>query len=266
MDRQYSYAASEPPADIEHALAKLRESGARPRFGGGGLGSDPPHGSIRQEAGSSHRATSRDPAPPADHRRGDEVPVFGHMSSSYVRGQNGRIGAHGAPLIVGKVAEKIAKQTIGTITAEFSIVVAVAAFVSSIVSAITVDRAIHVAPAMTFRDIAVVNSPIKQGEPAVVSYEYDKRADCYPPKGDGDFYYRVYTQDLDGKFRLFHRLERGLNSQEPPGDRLKALNSVPLPLLPPGQYALTFRAKFKCAGETEEQDITTDKIPLIIVK
>jgi hypothetical protein len=107
-------------------------------------------------------------------------------------------------------------------------------------------------------------SPVKSGEIAQIAYDYDKREDCYPPRGYGDFYFRIYEQAADGRYLNFVRLETGLNSVEPPGLDQHAVNSIRLPTLKPGKYALQFRAMFQCEGERDPQFIVPKPIPFVI--
>ena len=118
---------------------------------------------------------------------------------------------------------------------------------------------LDVKPAMEFRNMELRNTRLKQGEPLVLSYTYDKREDCYPDKGEGEINFKFFKgPHIDG-------WRPGLRSDEPPGHGLSALNEIATPRLAPGTYDLGLRAIFVCQGERAAQIITLPPLTFEVI-
>ena len=118
---------------------------------------------------------------------------------------------------------------------------------------------LNVKPAMEFRNMEIVKPQIKQGEPLMLAYTYDKREDCYPDKGEGEINFKFFKgPNIDG-------WRPGLRSDEPPGIGLNALNEIATPNLSPGTYDLGLRAIFVCRGERAAQIITLPPLAFEVI-
>jgi hypothetical protein len=123
-------------------------------------------------------------------------------------------------------------------------------------------QAMHVEPAMVLRDLTLIHPQIRQGETLELMYSYDKRAECSPPDGEGEFLFKVYDSSY------IHRLNAGwvvdgLKSGVNLGPIITTLPK--LPDLTPGHYKLGMRGVFVCQGERDPQIITTQKLPFEVL-
>lgn len=124
-------------------------------------------------------------------------------------------------------------------------------------------KVINVEPAMAFHGLEIRNPKIHDGEALQISYRYDKRAECSPPDGEGEFLFKVY----DGA--IITRLNSGLMVDDiPSGYGLGPMITTlpPLPQLRPGKYKLGMRGVFVCMGERDAQIITPAKLAFEVIE
>ncbi|MBY0559855.1 hypothetical protein [Hyphomicrobium sp.] len=134
-----------------------------------------------------------------------------------------------------------------------------------LISCFTVKLMSKVEPAMVFRNLVFVEAgPLKARQTVHLSFDYDKRADCAPPHGSGDFYFRIYSRDPDGSYRHFIRVDVGNAALEAAGQDLHATIDIDLPDLVSGVYALAVRGVFQCEGEWTSQTINPEALPFRI--
>ena len=119
-------------------------------------------------------------------------------------------------------------------------------------------------PAMVFQSLRLLTQSIVPGGFIEIARDYSKRAGCFPPRGDGDFYFRIYEIDPAGGYQYFLLLETGLHSLERPGVELHTVDKIRIPKLGQGKWALQYRARFECEGERDPQFINSELVPFEI--
>jgi hypothetical protein len=101
-------------------------------------------------------------------------------------------------------------------------------------------------PGMVIWDARMITTMAQSGEPLRYSFAYAKRPECHPPRGEGEVYHRLWSRDpSSGAYRSFHVVDH-VPMRAPPIDHGYRTVTIDPPSLPDGQYALQFRASYRC--------------------
>lgn len=260
--------------EIRAALGKLRTAGGRPRpdlldrdsvwkrasgglrgqVGGGGAESGPP----RPEVGEHQDGRQLDLEPRWPRVRDPR------MADVRSDGRDGTV-AKADPAHHG--FGKMSSSDTYKLFIIFCLIVGIfGAIVSSFIGSNAGEQAalriLNVKPAMAFHDIKLRTPIIRNGDPLELTYSYDKRAECSPPDGEGEFLFKIYQGAIikrvaDGL--LVDELASGVNLGP-------VVTTLPkLPDLLPGSYKLGMRGVFVCVGERDAQIITPEKLSFEVI-
>lgn len=128
----------------------------------------------------------------------------------------------------------------------------------------TVFRADDSAP-MTIWNINVISQSMKSSQPFVYEFEYNKRKECHPPKGQGEVAYRTWFQDpATSAYNRFVWIEPSTVSYADPDQHFRR-NSIDMPKLNPGHYLMQYRARFVCEGASKTLEFDGPLMPFEIV-
>lgn len=118
---------------------------------------------------------------------------------------------------------------------------------------------------MEIRNIKVVSQKLVHGDQFVYEFDYNKRIECYPPKGTGEVTYRVWLQDQIGNtYSKFLWVDPSTISYTDPAKHHRQ-TAVDLPFLRPGQYLMQYRARFVCEGASKVLEFDGPLMPFEVV-
>ena len=118
-------------------------------------------------------------------------------------------------------------------------------------------------PAMVVSNVRIISKQIKSGEQFVYEFDYDKRTECYPPKGTGEVTYRIWFEDA-GAFERFHVVDPSTISYADPAMHHRR-TTVTIPPLMPGHYMMQWRVYFVCKGASKPQSWDGALMPFDVV-
>jgi hypothetical protein len=90
------------------------------------------------------------------------------------------------------------------------------------------------------------------GQAFTYSYEYAKRAECFPPRGRGQVDYLLWMGNDAGVFVNFRPIQ-SVDSVSQPASHAYRTETVPVPNLIAGHYAIQYRKAFVCEGSSATQ-------------
>lgn len=105
-------------------------------------------------------------------------------------------------------------------------------------------------PALVVWDVQVLTPEIKAHEASIFrfSYRYNKRSQCYPPDGEGEVKFRLWSVDpATQAFAAFVELDLARMATADPQQHYKEAKAY-LEGLTPGRYALQWHTTYKCKG------------------
>ena len=118
--------------------------------------------------------------------------------------------------------------------------------------------------AMNIRNVKVMTPKIKKGEDFVYEFDYDKRRECFPPRGTGELKYRIWPND-NGEYKNFEAVKLGAASFADPEQHHRR-NSVQVQALDPGLYMMQYQVSFTCQGASKDQHWDGPMMPFEVVK
>ena len=145
----------------------------------------------------------------------------------------------------------------------------VASFIFAIVSSLYApairDRVIYDDRlAMNIRNVKVMTPKMKPGEDFVYELDYDKRRECFPPRGSGELKYRIWPNE-NGEYKHFEAVKLGAISFADPEQHHRR-NNVPVQTLAPGLYMMQYQLSFTCEGASKDQHWDGPLMPFEVVK
>lgn len=136
---------------------------------------------------------------------------------------------------------------------------------SRAIAASTAREIVNRKAAIVFRNVRVLTPKIFAGGTVEISYGYDKRDACTPPAGYGDYYFRAYQRDPDGRYIKSWPVEPSLASIESAGSNRTSALAIDVGNLAPGTYRLRLRPVLQCEGESGPQFLEPIFIPFEIL-
>lgn len=142
--------------------------------------------------------------------------------------------------------------------------IGVISFVSNLAGQKALDAILYDdRPAMVVSNLRTISTQVKQGDPFIYQFDYDKRVECYPPKGKGEVTYRIWFED-NGAFERYHVVDPVTISYADPALHHR-VTTVTIPVLPPGKYMMQWRVNFICAGASKPQSWDGAMMPFEVV-
>lgn len=109
-------------------------------------------------------------------------------------------------------------------------------------------------PAVIVWNLTAITKVVEVGKPFVYSFNYSKRAECYPPKGSGEVEHRLW-EDAPGQGFVRFRPIDNMISIVPPAINGSRVSTIKLPPdLAPGRYAVQYRSEFRCERASRLQE------------
>lgn len=105
-------------------------------------------------------------------------------------------------------------------------------------------------PPLVIWNMQPISTRLEPDAPYVYTFNYTKRAECYPPKGSGEVQHRLWHAG-EGGFVHFTVIDNAA-AFAPPAVNSFRKSTIPLPAaLKPGHYAVQWRIEFRCDGASK---------------
>ena len=141
----------------------------------------------------------------------------------------------------------------------------VVSIVSTVITPMLVNAVLYDdRPAMKITNIKVLSKFLTNGEQFVYEFDYDKRAECYPPDGWGEVRYRIWIDDGNG-FERFIPVPASTISYAVPQDHHRT-TKISIPPLNPGLYMMQYQTRFACKGASKVQEMDGPMMPFEVLK